>query len=70
MRLTTLKKMYYGMRSMIAGEYFDASEKDARLLILARAAAEAPPEVVFDEAEGELPKQKRRYKRRDMQADE
>lgn len=68
MRLKANKRMYYGNRSMVAGDEFDASEPHARLLMLARAAAEVLPEMK-DTSEDE-PKAKRRYKRRDLEAEE
>lgn len=65
MRLKAMKRMYYGTRSMVAGDEFDAVDKDARLLMLARAASEVLPELQ-DEDE----KPRRKYKRRDREAEE
>ena len=68
MRLIAQKRMRYGTRALAAGDAFDATDKHARLLLLARAAAEVLPELK-DEEDAE-PGKKRRYKRRDMQAEE
>lgn len=65
MRLKSLKRTYYAGRSLVPGDEFDAVDKDARLLMLARAASEVLPELQ-DEAKPE----KRRYKRRDLEAEE
>lgn len=65
MRLRANRRMYYGRQSLTSGEEFDALDKDARLLMLARAASEVLPEV---QEEDEKPK--RRYKRRDLEAEE
>ena len=68
MRLTANKRMTYGTRRLAVGDQFDATDKHARLLLLARAAAEVLPEVKEDDEEE--PAKKRRYKRRDLQAEE
>ena len=69
MRLTANKRMTYGTRRLAVGDEFDATDKHGRLLLLARAAAEVLPEVKED-GEDDPARQKRRYKRRDLQAEE
>jgi len=64
MKLIAMKKLYYprgpGGRDYQAGEEFEASERDAKALTLVRAARAAEPKADA----------KRRYVRRDVQAED
>lgn len=73
--LIAQRSLYYGTppKRMKAGDSFDAEDKHARLLILARAAR--PAEEAAEEVEpsvdtAETSKPKRRYKRRDLQPED
>jgi hypothetical protein len=75
MRLIAKKIPYYGMppRRLKPGDEFEASEAHGRLLVMVGAASAmtVPGGATGDEEqEQETPKPKRRYKRRDMQAEE
>jgi hypothetical protein len=65
MRLEVLKPHRYAGRSMVAGETYEAKDKDAALLKLLRKAKDAPAE----EPVSSMPKRERTYKRRDMVAE-
>lgn len=59
-RLIAKKPCYYAGRTHPVGEVFEAIEGHARLLVLAGAAERQEPEA---------PRQRRQYRRRDMQAE-
>lgn len=63
MKLIATKPMRYGARSLKADEAFEASARDARIL-LAIGSARAAEEAAAPKAESD--DDKRRYKRRDM----
>ncbi|MGK8471198.1 hypothetical protein ACRS34_09655 [Stutzerimonas stutzeri] len=70
MRLTAKKELRYAGRQVLAGKEFEATEKDAKILIAinrASLAVDPMPEPQPEQKE-EAPK-KRAYKRRDMTAE-
>ncbi len=70
MRLTAKKELRYAGRQVLAGKEFEATEKDAKILIAinrACLAVDQMPEAEPEQKE-EAPK-KRTYKRRDMTAE-
>lgn len=70
MRLIAQKTMRYATRRLTVGDEFEASDKDGRLLMLARAARACGAMDEEDATELEEPVKKRRYKRRDLQAED
>lgn len=76
MKLIALKELRYAGRQLAAGEEFDASDRDGRLLTLIgkaevaeSAIGESEPEEVAPTTEQEQPK-RRTYRRRDMRAED
>lgn len=80
MQLMARRPMTYGLpaRRLKTGDLFQAPDKDARLLILTRAAMETPPprpdpeepdEDEPIEQPEEPPRTKRKYTRRDLRAE-
>ena len=74
-QLIAQRRMYYGTRKLVAGDAFEAEDRHAHLLIIAKAAkaAETPqPTEPDDDADESTapPKVKRQYRRRDMKAED
>jgi hypothetical protein len=76
--IVATKDYPYGTRKLKVGDRFEATERDAELLVKvgmakteAPAAAESgPAEPVATDVTSEAPKPKRRYRRKDLQAEE
>lgn len=62
MQLIALKLLRYAGKSLLSGDEFEASVKDARLLKAIKKAADAPVEVVEPEPPKELAPRARRTK--------
>ena len=65
MKLIALRAFPYGRLNLKAGQEFEASPRDSRMLIAVGRAVAAS----VDEPVAEPPRQKRKYTRRDMQAE-
>lgn len=72
MRLTAKKELRYAGRQVLAGKEFEATEKDAKILIAinrACLAVDPMPEPEPEPEQKEEAPKKRTYKRRDMKAE-
>lgn len=69
MRLTAKRELRYAGRQVRAGEEFEASEKDAKILMVINRAERAADPLPEPEPRDEDAPKKRAYKRRDMTAE-
>lgn len=70
MRLTAKKELRYAGRQVLAGKEFEATEKDAKILIaINRACLAVDPMPEAEPEQKEEAPIKRTYKRRDMTAE-
>lgn len=72
-RLIATQSLRYASRNLRAGEEFDATDGDAKVLCAAGRAADAPPEPIQADAETEAepaPPPASRYRRRDLRPQE